>query len=41
MNDFIFYNPDRVYFGKTALDNLAQGLKNMVKRCFWYTVAVR
>lgn len=23
MKDFVFYNPDRVYFGKSALDNLA------------------
>lgn len=32
MNDFIFHNPDRVYFGKSALDNLGEELKKYGKK---------
>ena len=31
MNDFIFHNPDRIYFGKTALDHLGTELKKYGK----------
>lgn len=31
MNDFIFHNPDKVYFGKNALDNLGAELKKYGK----------
>ena len=31
MNDFIFHNPDKIYFGKTALDHLGDELKKYGK----------
>ena len=32
MNDFIFHNPDKVYFGRNALDSLGTELKKYGKR---------
>ena len=32
MNDFIYYNPDKIYFGKNALDSLGTELKKYGKK---------
>ncbi len=32
MNDFIFHNPDKVYFGRTALDHLGEELRKYGKK---------
>lgn len=32
MNDFIYYNPDKIYFGKNALDSLGAELKKYGKK---------
>lgn len=32
MNDFIFHNPDKVYFGKSHLKNLPAELLNFGKK---------
>lgn len=32
MNDFIFHNPDKVYFGKNQLEHLSEELLNFGKK---------
>lgn len=33
MNDFIFYNPDKVYFGKNQIKHLPEELLKFGKKC--------
>lgn len=40
MNNFVFQNPVKVYFGKGQIDNLSAELSNYGKMCCWFTAAV-
>lgn len=40
MNDFIFHNPDKVYFGRNQMGNLPAELLHFGERRCWYMAAV-